>query len=154
MPKYKHPLYRMFRSLLQRCLNPNHPSYPHYGGRGITVCERWRSAGGFERFLADMGDRPEGTSIDRVDNERGYEPANCRWATGAQQRRNTRCTVLITIDGVTQCMKDWCDASGVDTATAHGRIRNGWDPARAVTEPADKKRWVRAHHWRRKEAVA
>ena len=75
----------------QRCLNPNATSYDRYGGRGITICERWDS---FANFLADMGERPEGMSLDRIDGNGNYEPANCRWATPTTQRRN-RAAVLV-----------------------------------------------------------
>lgn len=71
--------------MLQRCTNQKHPSFPRYGGRGITVCDRWRS---FNTFLADMGDPPPERSLDRIDNDRGYEPSNCRWATRSEQARN------------------------------------------------------------------
>jgi hypothetical protein len=71
----------------QRCTNPNATAFEHYGGRGIGICDHWRD---FENFLADMGERPEGKSIDRIDNDRNYEPGNCRWATQSEQNSNRR----------------------------------------------------------------
>lgn len=73
--------------MIQRCTNPNNPAWRLYGGRGITVCARWRD---FPAFLADMGERPNGLTLDRIDNDRGYEPGNCRWATWSEQRSNQR----------------------------------------------------------------
>lgn len=77
-----------WKSMKARCRNPRVPDYPRYGGRGITVCDRWYES--FDAFLADMGDRPDGLTLDRIDNDRGYEPGNCRWATKSDQSRNRR----------------------------------------------------------------
>jgi hypothetical protein len=88
--------YSTWGSMMQRCTNPKRVDYPLYGGRGIGVCERWLS---FDNFLADLGEKPAGTSIERIDNDRGYEPGNVRWATPVEQSQNRRSTRL-TIDQV------------------------------------------------------
>jgi len=79
--------YRSWSQMKERCLNVNSNKFPHYGGRGITICERWMK---FSNFHADMGERPEGMSIDRIDNDGNYEPENCKWSTSSQQNRNRR----------------------------------------------------------------
>jgi hypothetical protein len=86
--------YRIWKGIVQRCTNPARPAWPNYGGRGIQVCDRWRTS--FENFLADMGHRPPGLTIDRIDNDGHYEPGNCRWATWVEQRANRRDSRKVT----------------------------------------------------------
>lgn len=88
-----HPLYATYKAMLKRCRNQDDDTYRYYGGRGIKVCERWQGKSGFTNFIADMGERPEGMTLDRIDNDGNYEPTNCRWATLSQQQRNKRLTV-------------------------------------------------------------
>jgi hypothetical protein len=109
--------YKTWQQMKQRCLNPKAPDYARYGGRGIAVCDRWMS---FWNFLADMGVRPEGRTLDRIENRQGYEPYNCRWATPAQQQQNMQSTKL-TPRAVRQMR--WLVAGGfkqVDVAPAFG----------------------------------
>lgn len=114
-----------------RCRNPKHIDFQNYGGRGIKVCDRWLHS--FENFLADMGERPPGMSIDRHPNKDGdYEPGNCRWATPTEQARNTRRNRMITIEGKTACISEWSEESGVSTALIWHRLNKGWEPQAAV----------------------
>ena len=87
---YKHTLYQTHNAMKHRCSNPNHKKWILYGGRGIKVCDRWLGEDGFKNFLEDMGERPEGTTLDRINNDGNYEPTNCRWATDSEQNKNRR----------------------------------------------------------------
>lgn len=112
-------LHLTWRGILARCLNPNGNSYKHYGGRGITVCERWMS---FENFLADMGEKPEGKSIERIDVNGNYEPANCKWASPQEQGFNRRGNKQYLVDGEWLFLKQLADKWGVSSHTAKNRI--------------------------------
>jgi hypothetical protein len=126
----------IWQQMQQRCFNPKCKSYPNYGGRGITVCERWLGDDGLINFIADMGRKPPGMSLDREDNDGPYSPENCRWATRQQQQRNRRANFYVTIDGETKCVTEWAEIKGIKVLTVFKRIRKfGWTPERAITEP-------------------
>ncbi len=125
----------IWMTMRQRCRDTNAKDYARYGGRGIKVCERWES---FENFLADMGERPAGMSIERDDNDGDYTPDNCRWATRSEQQRNRRSNVLLTHDGVTLCVAEWAIRTGINRMTLHTRIDRGWPTDKALTTPTTK----------------
>lgn len=115
------PEYWSWASMRGRCLNPKNPAYRNYGGRGITICDRWQR---FEHFLADMGPRPSRAhSIDRIDNNGSYEPGNCRWATADVQSNNRRSNRRITINGETKGVSQWARHLGIGASTANMRLR-------------------------------
>jgi hypothetical protein len=124
--------YVVWMNMKGRCLNPNNPKYPRYGGRGIKVCDRWMD---FANFLADMGDRPPGSSIDRIDNDGHYEPGNCRWATPIQQQQNNSRNVFLTARGRKACLVEWSRITKVGRKTIRRRLKEGWDVERAVSAP-------------------
>lgn len=125
------PEYKVWRAMMDRCTNPEAQAYKNYGGRGITVCERWLS---FENFLDDMGRRPHGLSIERKDNNLGYSKDNCVWATSHAQAGNTRRSIRVTLNGRTQSLAAWVREIGVvPYATVQSRIRRyGWAPLEAL----------------------
>ena len=131
------PLRVIWYHMVQRCTDPADHKYKSYGGRGIRVCDRWLNS--YEAFCDDMGTRPSlQHSIDRIDNDRSYEPSNCRWATPVEQGRNRRDNRMITVDNVTRCLAEWAELSGIRQRLISARIdKLKWDPRRAVSEPAD-----------------
>jgi len=126
-------VYRSWLHMKDRCLNPRSNSFAYYGGRGITVCDRWRDS--FEAFYADMGDPLPGLSLDRIDNDGDYSPENCRWATLRQQANNTRANRTITFNGKTRTLIQWARITGIDRGIIADRRNRGWPIERALTEP-------------------
>jgi hypothetical protein len=134
--KASFPEYKIWGGIRQRCLNPNDPGYHRYGGRGITICDRWSV---FENFLTDMGPRPSPDhSIDRKDNDGPYSPDNCQWATIRVQTRNRRANVRVTAFGRTQVLKDWAHEVGINYQTISARLNAGWPIETALTAPRKK----------------
>ena len=127
------PEYVAWANMLARCRNPNKPEYKNYGGRGICVCERWRS---YDNFLTDMGTRPSPKhTLERKDNSRRYGPGNCVWATRMEQLRNKRTNLNFILFGYEMCAKDWCRFFGVGYSTFLRRIKNGMAPLQALRTP-------------------
>jgi len=115
--------YNSWSGMKDRCLNPKCKKFPSYGGRGIKLCKRWMT---FISFLEDMGDRPEGMSIERINNNGNYEPGNCKWATPIEQASNRRKNRLLTTNGVTMTLSQWSRKLNVSEACIRGRIKRGW----------------------------
>lgn len=126
-------IYGIYRTMLTRCYNKNSEKYSRYGGRGIRVSDEWQT---FENFYRDMGDPPAGMSLDRIDNDGPYSKDNCRWATGKTQCNNTRRNIWITARGESKTISQWAEVAGVDCRLVHARLQRGWDPERAIFEPA------------------
>lgn len=124
------PAYQIWAAILRRCTNPNAKDYPRYGGRGITVCERW--ANSFTAFYDDMGDRPDGMQIDRIDNSRGYEPGNCRWVTSRENNRNRRDSVYVEFRGERIHICQLAERYGISRTTLAWRLRHGMTIDQAV----------------------
>lgn len=125
--------YAVWAAMKGRCLNPVSPSYSDYGGRGITVCGRWLGKEGFSKFRDDMGERPRGKSLDRINVNGNYEPGNCRWATPTEQGNNKRNNRRIEHGGQNKTATEWARYHGISPALAIGRIHKGWEPWRAVS---------------------
>lgn len=134
-PNFRHgyagtPTYVAWKGMRNRCTNQNEPQFADYGGRGITICERW---GSFESFLADMGERPDGMMLDREDNDGNYEPANCRWTTRTEQNRNRRSIKHVDFRGEIVCAAEAARRIGVTKDALYYRIRRGWTGERLLS---------------------
>lgn len=128
----RHPLYSVWRGMKRRCYDESHSKYALYGGRGITVCQRWLDS--FEQFCQDMGPRPDGLTIDRIDNDKPYEPGNCRWASATTQAGNRPGVLWATLSGESRTVSQWCIHFRIVTDKVMRAIRGGIDPVVAITE--------------------
>jgi hypothetical protein len=126
-------LYWVWADMLGRCRNPNHRAFKNYGGRGISVCEQWSA---FDVFSRDMGPRPLGGLLDRIDNNGPYQPGNCRWATRQEQNSNRRNCIYIDMGGVRVTLKEYCRSKELPYRAIMKRIRDrNWPLAMALQEP-------------------
>lgn len=142
------PLYQVWRQMIARCHSLRHKQFADYGGRGITVCARWRES--FEMFAKDMGPRPSPRhSVDRIDNNRGYELGNARWATQREQSLNTRANVFLEFQGERRTQTEWAEITGIGLMTIRRRLERGWGVEKALLTPVDAKKRHRSYRGRR-----
>lgn len=125
--------YQVWRNMMTKCYKDNRPDFKYYGGAGILVCERWHD---IKNFIDDMKSTWfKGATIERIENHKGYFPANCRWATRKEQIRNRLNTIFIEIDGKHVLLWDFCKNQGINYNTIWRRIRNGWTIQKAISQP-------------------
>ena len=125
--------YKTWEAMVRRCHVPSTAHFEHYGGRGIKVTDEWRQS--FVSFLRDMGTKPPGSWIDRIDNNDDYKPGNCRWATHAEQQRNRRNNIQMSFNGETRCLAEWARLIGIKEDTLRMRVKRGWSYDKALTKP-------------------
>jgi len=130
------PTYKTWLGVVRRCTVPASSGYANYGGRGIRVCDSW--AASFDAFLADMGERPAGKTLDRIDNDGNYEPGNCRWATRVEQASNTKKNVFVEFRGERMTVSELARRHGMRPGSLRGRLLLGWDIERAVSEEVSR----------------
>lgn len=135
-------LYHAWSAMKQRCSNPNNRKYDSYGGRGITVCDEWANSYlAFKKWAIENG-YSDCLTIDRIDNEKGYSPDNCRWITNKDQQRNKRNNRLVTINGETKTLAEWSEISGIGHGVLWQRLFNhGWSYEKALTTPVKHTIW-------------
>lgn len=132
-------LHTIWCSMRERCKNDGRPEHENWGGRGITICDEWNDYKVFEQWALNNGYN-DNLTIDRIDNNKGYEPTNCRWATYKDQARNTRRNHYITIGNETHLVDDWCQILGtVNKSSVYRRVRAGWSFEKALLTPAQKR---------------
>lgn len=124
--------YLSWAKMRERCLNSSCPAFPNYGGRGIKISKRWDK---FENFLKDMGERPSGYSLERVDVNGNYSPENCKWIPRKEQNFNTRKSIRIHFRGETRCLSEWCRILNLRRGFVLKRLRLGWSFEDAIKRP-------------------
>lgn len=134
--------YNSWSTMIQRTTNSKAANYKRYGGAGRGVCLRWRlpNGVGFRNFLADMGERPKGTTLERVKNHLGYSPSNCRWADSDTQQNNKKSSRFLTYKRRTQTVAQWAREVDINVQTIHKRLRSGWSVARTLSTPVDERK--------------
>lgn len=139
--------YKRWRSMRARCLKKSAVNYPQYGGRGITICDRWLNS--YSAFLEDMGECPdESMTLDRINNDLGYTPENCRWSSKTAQNRNKKGVKLLTHGGLTMCVSEWAERTGIKAQNILNRLRMGWTVERALTVRHDARAGRKAKIYR------
>jgi len=129
--------FHAWQNMLDRCENKNSVSYPGYGERGIAVCDEWHN---FINFYNDMGEKPKGKSIERINNEKGYCKENCKWATAKEQMNNTRYSKILTLNGISLTISLWSERLGINRSTLYNRSLRKWTDERTLTLPAGKRK--------------
>lgn len=137
---HKTRLYSIWRGMKDRCYRQTHPYYNHYGGRGITVCPEWKTSYVAFRDWAKSHGYSDDLSIDRIDNDKGYSPENCRWASNAQQANNQSRNRQITFQGRTQNLTQWAEELGISFPVLHYRLKHGWSIEDSLTTPTNHKK--------------
>lgn len=130
------PTHKTWLNMKNRCLNPNATGFRHYGGRGIKMCDRWLK---FSNFLADMGEKPPGLTLERINVDGDYSLKNCKWATIEEQSRNTTRNRFITFEEETRTLKDWAKINNINYSTIRHRLNSGWSVEKTLTVPARTK---------------
>jgi hypothetical protein len=155
-----HPLYKVWYQMISRCHKPKGWAYHKYGAKGVTVCDRWRAS--FHDFVADLPPRPPRTTLDRIENDKGYFPDNVRWATNEEQASNRTNNRLLTLEGRTQTATRWAREKNLNLRTLYHRLNMGWTVERALNAPLRAKKlpfrdgmsrstWYRKHPHERPE---
>lgn len=137
---HKTPEHAAWRHMKDRCYNPKSQRYDRYGARGIQVCERWLNS--FENFFADLGLRPSAEhSLERIDNDKDYEPSNCKWGTKDEQNSNKSNSRFLVYLGIKKTVAQWAKEVGIGPKTLELRLKAGWTVEESLTRPVEKRRW-------------